>query len=1312
MKFTLFCIIVFSVNLHTNGQHMFSKQFPFFSQLSSNEIFDIHQDKEGFLWIATTNGLARYDRYKLVNFRSDYRNQNLLANNGIINIDDSNLYVWIANWGGLNLYDKLTCRIIPFPDARLYNKPINYVAVDKKNNAWVATDRKIYKCDSIANIVKEYNLVTPEGENQNDINSIYVDLDNRIWVMSTGGIFRYHPIADAFVHYLPYALGSTAYTMYQEKSGVYWIGTWGMGLWQFFPDQEGMDCYKQYDVINPRTGKPEEIVFSIEQDDTFNYLWVLSYAGLYALKNIGGKTFENVDLDNLIDTQMMYTRFCKDREGNLWLGSYDMAYTIFFDNSNIDNYLLPQFKKQMGWDVNVLNLCLDNDHIVWFEQDRFGLCVYDLSRNLFAGSSIGEVNIITKSFHKPGVWVNSKYHPRLMRLTQKNLKIQIEESVNLGGITNLIEDKEGNLWVSTWTNLNVKRPDSESLIVSDESIPRMNFLTRDAKGEIWGISDDRHIYRFSCTADQIVYESKGYISEILGKELIDHVCIDKEGCLWINTSLGRILKSDHTKQAFESVSIESTINDCIVIGLLPDNDNVWIVANKKVLQYNIDSHVFQSYATEDENIMVDVFRNKAISSDRQGGLYVGGHRGFIHIKSDLPPKTDNVYPHLHITDVKVEDKSIFFGDTVSENTIRKIFLEPGARNFEIFFSPLLYSLNVRYRIAYQLEGVDQDWVYLDNSRSSAFYNHLTKGTYKFRLKLEDKQGKWTEGKVLLTIIKAPAFYETGFAYFVYTILVGLCFYVVVRFYLRRVKWKNEIKFQEELTRIKLNYFTNVSHELLTPLTVISCISDYLNQEVPIVRKQSVMLKANTDKLKRLIQQVLDFRKMDAEKLKLNVSYGDLYKLVQTICAVNFLPLAQKKNIMLEVHLDAKELQGYADFDKLDKIMHNLLSNALKYTPENKHILVEAEEKVEKGCRVLTIRVKDEGIGIAAKDIEHIFTRFHSVRKDKGFESNGIGLSLTKDLINLHNGTIKVDSVLGKGACFVVELPIDKESYSADELIDEIIDLHTSPDNVGYYIPSGEMDKPAVLIIDDNTELLSIMKDVFRERYMVLTAMDGLQAWDKLKNNEVDVIICDIMLPDINGWELCARIKKDLRFNHIPVIILTAKNGIEDRVASYEAGADGYIAKPFELKILFARVDNLIRSSKMLQIAFRREENISLESLAYPSVDKKFLESIIHSVEQHLEESEFDLEQLSIEMNMSKSTLYRKIKSMTGMTPLEFVRNIKMKRACMMLLSRTRNISEIAYSLGFSSPKYFTKCFKDEYDITPSEYLQKHNNKDV
>lgn len=443
--------------------------------------------------------------------------------------------------------------------------------------------------------------------------------------------------------------------------------------------------------------------------------------------------------------------------------SYDMAYTIFFDNSNLDNYLLPQLKEEMGWDANVMNLCQGSDSTMWFRQDRYELCMYDYSRDTFAGTGVGEINAIIRSLHKPGVWVNSSRTPHVMRLTQRNMKVQIEEDINIGGVTGLLEDKVGNLWISRWTDINVKRPDKDDLVVSGSDVPVMTSLFNDVKGEVLGLSHESKIYRLSCADGRITCELKGSVSSLLEKEEVNSVCIDREGRLWLNTTLGRILRSDETMHKFENVSLDNEIDDCTVLGLLSDKNSVWIITNKKVLQYNIDSQTFQHYSTADDNIMVDVFRYKAISLDGWGGLYVGGHRGFIHIRPVNASVVNRAPTSLHITDVKVEDKSIFFGNAEAsgENTIHKIFLGPDDRNIEIFFSSLLYSLNAGCRIAYQLEGVDHYWIYSDNNRNSAFYNHLPKGTYKLRLKLEYERGKWTEGEVLLTIVKEPPSMKPG-----------------------------------------------------------------------------------------------------------------------------------------------------------------------------------------------------------------------------------------------------------------------------------------------------------------------------------------------------------------------------------------------------------------------------------------------------------------------------------------------------------------------------------------------------------------------
>ncbi len=1310
-------LLIFCTCSNLYAQHIISRKLPFFYELASNEIFDIYQDKEGYLWIGTTNGLARYDGYRLQSFRSDYKDLSLLTDNTISSIADNEQYVWIGTRKGLNLYDKHTCRIVPFPDERLLDKNINYMIADHSGTVWLATGKKIYKCSPDATKVEEYELLSRKDYL---VNAVYADREGNVWALTNGiGLFRYDAETDSFISYPRLGASNAPYTMYQDVAGNYWIGTWGEGLWQFFPDKTD-DCYKRHHIINTRTGLSEPIFYSMVQDDTFGYLWLLSYNELYALKYTEDGRLESVDIHDRVDTHMMYTKILKDREGNLWLGSYDMAYTIFFDHSKIDNYPLEQLKEQMGWDVNILNLCMDKESLMWISQDRYGLCLYDLQRNLLVDnknnevSGLGEVELLVKSRAKDGIWVTPRYVPRAVRVAYRDMSVCVEEDINLSGqasgsIKKLTEDSAGNLWILTKSALFIKQPDVDKPVVSGQKLPMMHAMAAGPDGYVWGVGSDKCLYRLRYSNGQIVLEDRVPVQLLSEQEEILHISLDSEGCLWLVSSLGRIFRSDQGRRTFKNMPLDSRLDNCSVLGMVAEKDFVWIATNKKVLQYNIRKETCVDYGTTDENIEVDVFRYKAISPDGLGGLYVGGHHGFVHIQSDTVSAIDVLRFRPVATDVRSDNQSVLFG---GRNTASRVVLDSDARNIEISFSPLRYALNSKkLRMAYRLEGADKDWIYLDYGKSSAFYNRLRKGTYHFKVKMEDGQGGWTVGETLLTLVKLPAFYETWWAYAFYLIVAVSCAYSMLRFYIRRMKLKNEAKLKEEMVRTKLNYFTNVSHELLTPLTVISCMSDYMEQKVPAVRQQCDVLKSNVDRLKRLIQQILDFRKVDVGKMKLSVTEGDAGAFIQTLCNNNFRPLADQKNISLEISIEPVEIKAWLDFDKLDKILYNLLSNAVKYTPEGKTIRITAYIVHKEGVRFLGLKVADEGVGIASGELARIFTRFYSDRKNKGVESNGIGLSLTKDLVCLHHGNIDVESTLGSGSCFTVEIPVDKEAYAADERVEEVSvlpadEIASEPNTEAEpVLPEENTDRPTLLLIDDNTELLYIMRELFKDSYGVLTAADGGQAWEQLTAHTVDVIICDVMLPDVSGWELCSRMKADLRFNHIPVIILTAKNGADDQVTSYNVGAEGYIAKPFDMKVLSARIDNLIKASRRRQAAFRKEKNVSLEDLAYPSADRQFLQAVIESIEAHLEQSEFDLDQLSKEVNMSKSTLYRKIKSMTGLTPLDFVRNVKMKRACMMLSSHSVTISEVAYAVGFNNPKYFTKCFKEEFGVTPTEYQQ-------
>ena len=572
--------------------------------------------------------------------------------------------------------------------------------------------------------------------------------------------------------------------------------------------------------------------------------------------------------------------------------------------------------------------------------------------------------------------------------------------------------------------------------------------------------------------------------------------------------------------------------------------------------------------------------------------------------------------------------------------------------------------------------------------------------------------------------KAPAFYETWWAYTAYVVLVLLAGYSFYYRTKRRMQLRHELRIvqiekekSEELVQAKLRYFTNISHDLLTPLTIVTCLID--DAEITYKNKipQFEMIRANVNRLKRLLQQILDFRKVESGNMRLKVTSGDIVSLVRNVCNSNFMPLIQKKKLTFTFESSEDTIQAYFDVDKMDKVVFNLLSNACKYTEEGGEIKITLSAYSKDWHVYLSIIVSDTGKGIAPEDLDKIFTRFYTNQHWISSETNGIGLSLTKDLLEIHHGTISVESEIEKGTSFTVIIPIDKESYaeseinieSSQELIKEdrtdIVDV----DIEAWEQQEGESAETTVndihlLLVEDNEELLYLMERILSRRYHVIIAKNGVAALELMKDNEVDIIVSDVMMPQMDGLELCHTIKGNLETSHIPIILLTAKNTAEDRIECYNAGANAYISKPFELKVLEARLDNFLMDKKTKQEEFRTDiEDINFNLLDATDIDKEFLKKVIEVIQENLSSSTFDVIQLADALAMSKSSLYRKTKAIIGLSPVEFIRNVRLKQGVKMLRNKSISVSEVAYTCGFSNPKYFSTCFKEEFGVTPKEF---------
>ena len=612
-----------------------------------------------------------------------------------------------------------------------------------------------------------------------------------------------------------------------------------------------------------------------------------------------------------------------------------------------------------------------------------------------------------------------------------------------------------------------------------------------------------------------------------------------------------------------------------------------------------------------------------------------------------------------------------------------------------------------------MEGVDDDWVYVRGDRQFAFYNQLPKGKRTFYLKTTDTNGLWSNYIAEIQVSKEPAFYETWWAYMFYVVLVILSLYLFYRRMKRRLQLRHELKIaqidrekSEELVQTKLRYFTNISHDLLTPLTIITCLIDDAEMTNGSRISQLSMIRSNVNKLRRLLQQILDFRKVESGNMKLSVSKSDIVSFIDDVCKVNFAPLIRKKSQTFTFSTEDKHLIAYFDRDKIDKIVSNLLSNACKYTSEGGEIKLIMKSYQNAEHTHLRIQVVDTGEGIAPDDLENIFERFYTANKGDESESNGIGLSLTKDLVELHHGTIEVESELTKGSTFTVDFPIDKDSYQENELITgetsvndkkaAMIFEHEDLDESGV-VEDAQTNDNHLLLVEDNEELLYLMEKILSRQYHVLVAKNGLEALDIIKDNEIDIIISDVMMPEMDGLELCRNIKSNLETSHIPVILLTAKNTADN------AGADGYISKPFELKILEARINNFIIHKKSKQEEFRTNVEVDIDSLETSSIDKDFLDKVVSVIKSNMAEGDFDVVQLADALAVSKSSLYRKMKIATGLSPIEFIRNIRLKHGSQLLKNKSMSIAEVAYECGFSNPKYFATCFKEDFGVTPKEY---------
>ena len=1039
----------------------------------------------------------------------------------------------------------------------------------------------------------------------------------------------------------------------------------------------------------------------------------------------------------------IFSEIVKDKSGNLWIAAFNEGLSMIDLNKPlIQNYSFPSIREKTGFITNIKNIYEDGDGDLWIDQNRWGVGIFNPGTNklqlytdipsLKNVPNLRNISCIISVPLLNEIWLGSEYYPEIYRVKKEKDRIELLGTLNLSNYADnpgfpriFYEDSKHNLWVVTTKGILVK-PEKEKNL-QDTKFPSMDItgIGEGKDGTLWIGTRKQGIYN-AIVSSNLTFEKKGLKNlttqtDKLVSDNIGAICIDDNGLMWMGSQDGDVFTYDPRTKKVENLSNMFDMLEEGIFNIITDQlGHIWISTNKRVIEYDPKNGGIMDYSTMDD-VMVNSFMPNSYLKTRSGKILYGGNKG-ISVFTPYEHLSDNPRRiRTMVADVKIDGVSSLLEKDNQRFNLRSqtISFDAGDKNIEIDFSSLNYAFPDKIKYAYKMEGVDDDWVYVRGDRQFAFYNQLPKGKRTFYLKTTDTNGLWSNYIAEIQVSKEPAFYETWWAYMFYVVLVILSLYLFYRRMKRRLQLRHELKIaqidrekSEELVQTKLRYFTNISHDLLTPLTIITCLIDDAEMTNGSRISQLSMIRSNVNKLRRLLQQILDFRKVESGNMKLSVSKSDIVSFIDDVCKVNFAPLIRKKSQTFTFSTEDKHLIAYFDRDKIDKIVSNLLSNACKYTSEGGEIKLIMKSYQNAEHTHLRIQVVDTGEGIAPDDLENIFERFYTANKGDESESNGIGLSLTKDLVELHHGTIEVESELTKGSTFTVDFPIDKDSYQENELITgetsvndkkaAMIFEHEDLDESGV-VEDAQTNDNHLLLVEDNEELLYLMEKILSRQYHVLVAKNGLEALDIIKDNEIDIIISDVMMPEMDGLELCRNIKSNLETSHIPVILLTAKNTAEDRIECYNAGADGYISKPFELKILEARINNFIIHKKSKQEEFRTNVEVDIDSLETSSIDKDFLDKVVSVIKSNMAEGDFDVVQLADALAVSKSSLYRKMKIATGLSPIEFIRNIRLKHGSQLLKNKSMSIAEVAYECGFSNPKYFATCFKEDFGVTPKEY---------
>ena len=1322
--------------------------------LSQNTVLALTQDHNSKIWVGTTDGLNWYDGDRFVSFYKSQTDTTSLGNNHIYSLyTDRKGTVWAGTMVGLSRYNIVGNNFTNF--SLPGNQSVQVFAIEEltdREQLLLGTSRGLAIFDKVTGKMK----MVPQL--QDKIIYSVREMGDGALLGTSAGIYFYYPRNGNAAQLLPelkYEVISSI--VYDKQTKSCWLASLTNGVYRV---DDKFQITEHYNRRSHPQAFISDAVRMLQQDDR-GRLWIGTVEGLLILepetRQITQYRFSYEDPSSLGHNSVR--SLLKDNQGGMWVGTYHGGINYYHSLAPAFDILQHSIYRNSLSDNTVSCIVEDpNSGNLWIGTNDGGLNYYNRTTGHFTvysasarnAGSLRSNNIKCVYPESDGTIYVGVHDGGLSHLNVETGRIEHYNIPDVVSIKNscyaLMDGEDGTLWVGSMDGLYRfdKRTKEVSLHPLAIKYPQLKgvlvtTLFRDSRQRIW-IGTEESLYMYAGGEVQVMVDS----ARVYSIGLIQALCIqeDSHRNIWVGTSSGLYRYKEESPSSWEHYSMADGLPNDYICGILEDKrGRLWLTTNRGLACFSPKERNFCNYTSED-GLPHSQFMRSGACQTKDGLFFLGTLNGVAYFNpynflgSPFAPNAIIAGVALQnrpITQQTMDERIKFY--QADDGKLLGVSFPSEFKLFRVAFSVINYLSGKRNVFAYKLEGFDDDWMYSTQVRSrGAIYSNLPPGDYIFKVKACNDNGQWSETPTECFVHILPMWYQTWWAKTIFVLLIVGILVFIVYFFIARAKMKMQVQIEhiertkiEELGQEKVRFYINMSHELRTPLSLILAPLEELLEEKngfePVVQQKLSYVYKNGQKLLHIVNQLLDFRRAESGTLPINVALAPVETLAMNVYSL-FQENARKRNITLHFHSEIKDEMLPVDKMYLETMLMNLLSNAFKFTPNGGEISLTLWRK----DTTYGFIVRDSGIGIPAEKLSRIFERFYQV--DDNRKGSGIGLALVKSLVDKHRGTITVNSEAGKFTEFTIALPVDIHQFPQEEQrqgeetplslkesvspLDEafVEEIPTVVEENGEQEEANTEGKFTLLLVDDNKEMVDYLKNNFKPKYITLTAGNGEEALAIMKEQKVDLVLSDVMMPGIDGIKLCEIIKKNMQTCHIPVILLSAKGSVEAQTAGIQGGADDYIPKPFSMSLLKGKIKNILKAKQRLRYYYSNTIDIDAAKMTSNTLDEEFMTKAIKIVEESIDNEDFTADDLADKLYMSRSSLYLKMNSVSGEPPANFIRRIRFNKACKLLLEGRYSVSEVSGMVGFSSPSYFSTSFKKYVGCLPSDYVKRQGKQEA